>query len=78
MFVVSLEFCNSGVGQRMFGHLYDYVVWNSCNIGTCKCAVCYMDRVTDGCCNNLGVLSVNIKNLCDLADQFDTRLADVI
>ena len=62
----------------MLCHLLDYLVRDGRNIGTCKCAVCYMDRVTDGCCNNLCVISVNIKDLCDLADQFDTRLADVI
>ena len=62
----------------MLCHLLDYLVRDGRNIGACKCAVCYMDRVTDGCCNNLGVISVNIKDLCDLADQFDTRLADVI
>ena len=62
----------------MLCHLLDYLVRDGRNIGTCKCAVCYMDRVTDGCCNDLCVISVNIKDLCDLTDQFDTRLADVI
>ena len=34
-------------GQRMLGHLLDYLIRNGCDISTCKCAICYMDRVTD-------------------------------
>ena len=40
------------IGKRMLCHLLDYLVRDGRNIGTCKCAVCYMDRVTDGCCND--------------------------
>ncbi len=59
--IVCLEFFDSCIGQRMFCHLLDYLVRNGCNICACKCAVCYMDRVTDTCCDDLCVISATAK-----------------
>ncbi len=77
-FIIFLELLNSLIRKRMFCHLLDYLIWNCRNICTCKCTVCHMDRIADGCCDNLGLISINIKNFRNLADQFDSRLADII
>ena len=62
----------------MFGHLYDYVVWNSCNVCTSQCAVGYVDRVADACCDDLGVDAGYVEDLNDFTDQINAAGADVI
>ena len=62
----------------MFGHLYDYVVWNSCNVCTSQCTVGYVDRVADACCDDLGVDAGYVEDLNDFTDQINAAGADVI
>ena len=37
-----------------------------------------MDRVADGCCDDLGLIAVDVKNLRNRTHEFDPRLADII
>ena len=65
-YVVLLEFFNTLICKRMLCHLFDYTVRNCCNVCTCKCAVCYMDRVTNACCNYLCLnLRIVCENICN-------------
>ena len=76
--VVSLELQDTCIGKRMLGHLLDYGVRNGCDVCTCKCAIGYMDGITNACCDDLGIDTSNVEDLSDLTNQIHTSLADVI
>ena len=62
----------------MFCHLYDYAVWNSCDVSTSKCAVCYMDRISYACSDDLCFDSCYFEDLSDLTDQVNASYGNVI
>ena len=72
--ILLLELLNTLIGQRMLCHLLDYRIWYCCNISSCQSAVCYMDRITDACRNDLCINTVVVKDSGDRLDQIDTRL----
>ena len=62
----------------MLRHCLDDAVRNRCDVSAGKRAVRYMNRIADGCGNDLGIISVDIEYLSDLADQIYAAHADII
>ena len=62
-FIICLEFFDSCICQRMFGHLFDYCIWNRCDISSCQCTVCHMHWVTDAGRDDLCLDACNLENL---------------
>ena len=62
----------------MFYHLFDYCIWNRCDISTCQRTICYVDRISYACCDDLCIQTGNIEDLSNLADQIHTSCGNII
>ena len=62
----------------MLRHLLNYTVRNCCNIGTCQSTICYVDWISYAGCNNLCLNIMYSKDFCDVTNQVDTRLGNII
>ena len=54
------------------------LVWYGCDISTCQCTFCYMDRMTNACTDDLCIDSSNFKHFNDLTDQRKSVCGDII
>ena len=62
----------------MFCHLFDHCIWNRCDISTCQRTICYVDRISYTCCDDLCIQTGNIEDLSNLADQIHTSCGNII
>src|SRR5699024_5430439 len=76
--VICLEFLDSGVSQRMMKHLLQNLIGNCRDICSGQSALCYMDRMTNACSDDLCLDSCYREHIGDLTDQRKSVCGDVI